>query len=208
MTRSDDKDASLLQGPDVEAHAAFMSLIARRKSSPDLDEPISLRSASPEWPMWFHHEAERLRASLPYGVAPEIQHIGSTAVPGLDAKPIIDLMIGLSEPRRIDELVDRLEREGYESLGEAGVPGRWAIRRRGGSQHYNISIIAFDGERGRLNIAIREFLRTDSGATQNYALAKWRAVENGANMLFAYSDAKRAVIEAIAARLRGLTRPA
>jgi GrpB-like predicted nucleotidyltransferase (UPF0157 family) len=204
MIRSDDKDASLLQGRDVEAHEAFAALAAqcRPAASLNLDEPISVQVADPQWPTWFQDEVALIRAPLPYDLVPEIQHIGSTAVPGLDAKPIIDLMVGLGEPARIAELIGILQRSGYESLGEAGVPARWTLRKRDGLRHYNISIIAFNGERWRLNLAIRDFLRADAKAAQNYALAKWRAIESGANTLFAYSDTKRPVIEAIAARLR------
>jgi GrpB-like predicted nucleotidyltransferase (UPF0157 family) len=99
-----------------------------------LDERITVCAADPAWPSWFQLEAARLRSALPGDIVPDIQHIGSTAVPGLDAKPIVDLMVGIGEPGRIAEAVERLERLGYESLGEAGVPGRWALRKRGTAQ--------------------------------------------------------------------------
>ena len=137
----------------------------------------------------------------------EIQHIGSTAVPGLDAKPIVDLMVGIGEPGRIAEVVERLERLGYESLGEAGVPGRWALRKRDVAQPSNIAIVAYEGEWWKLNLAVRDFLRANAEAARNYALAKWHAVSNGADMLLAYSEAKRAMIEMIVAEARALLAP-
>ena len=147
-------------------------------------------------------EAARLRSALPGDLVPDIQHIGSTAVPGLDAKPIVDLMVGIGEPGRIADVVERLERLGYESLGEAGVPGRWALRKRDVAQSSNIAIVAHDGEWWMLNLAVRDFLRANADAARNYASAKWHAVSNGADMLLAYSDAKRGVIERIAAEAR------
>ena len=166
-----------------------------------LDERITVCTADPSWPTWFQQEAARLRSALPGHLVPEIGHIGSTGVPGLDAKPIVDLMVGIGEPGRIAELVERLERLGYESLGEAGVPGRWALRKRDAAQPGNIAIVAYEGEWWQLNLAVRDFLRADPEAARNYASAKWHAVSHGADMSLAYSEAKRAIIEMIVAEV-------
>jgi hypothetical protein len=121
-----------MQGPDAAAHEAFVLFdeSSKPRSRAVLDERIMVCPADPSWPSWFRQETARLRSALPGDLVAEIQHIGSTAVPGLDAKPIVDLMVGIGEPGRIAEVVERLERLGYESLGEAGVPGRWALRKR------------------------------------------------------------------------------
>ena len=88
-------------------------------------------------------------------------------------------MVGIVEPGRIAEVVERLERLGYESLGEAGVPGRWALRKRDVAQPSNIAIVAHEGEWWQLNLAVRDFLRANAEAARNYAFAKWHAVSNG-----------------------------
>jgi GrpB-like predicted nucleotidyltransferase (UPF0157 family) len=193
-----------MQGLDAAAHEAFVRFDESRKpiSHAVLDERITVCAADPAWPSWFQLEAARLRSALPGDLVPDIQHIGSTAVPGLDAKPIVDLMVGIGEPGRIAEAVERMEKLGYESLGEAGVPGRWGLRKRGAAQPCNIAIVAHEGEWWMLNLAVRDFLRANADAARNYASAKWHAVSNGADMLLAYSDAKRVVIERIAAEAR------
>jgi GrpB-like predicted nucleotidyltransferase (UPF0157 family) len=193
-----------MQGLDAAAHEAFVRFGESRKpiSRAVLDERITVCAADPAWPSWFQQEAARLRSTLSGDLVPDIQHIGSTAVPDLDAKPIVDLMVGIGEPGRIADVAERLEGLGYESLGEAGVPGRWALRKRGAAQPCNIAIVAHDGEWWMLNLAVRDFLRANADAARNYASAKWHAVSNGADMLLAYSDAKRGVIERIAAEAR------
>ena len=193
-----------MQGLDAAAHEAFVLFGESREPTPRavLDERITVCAADPAWPSWFQLEAARLRSAVPGDLVPDIQHIGSTAVPGLDAKPIVDLMVGIGELGRIADLVERLERLGYESLGEAGVAGRWALRKRDVAQSSNIAIVAHDGEWWMLNLAVRDFLRANADAARNYASAKWHAVSNGADMLLAYSDAKRVVIERIAAEAR------
>jgi GrpB-like predicted nucleotidyltransferase (UPF0157 family) len=197
-------ESDRMQGLDAAAHEAFVLFGERRKPTPRavLDEPITVCTADPSWPDWFRQEAARVRSALPVDLVPEIQHIGSTAVPGLDAKPIVDLMVGISDPSRIPEVMERLERLGYESLGEAGVPGRWALRRRDVAQPSNIAIVAYQGAWWQLNLAVRDFLRANAEAARNYASAKWHAVSNGADMLLAYSEAKRVVIEMIVTEAR------
>jgi GrpB-like predicted nucleotidyltransferase (UPF0157 family) len=201
--------SACMQGLDAAAHEAFVLFGESRKptSRAVLDERITVCPADPSWPNWFQQETARLRSALPGDLVLEIQHIGSTAVPDLDAKPIVDLMVGIVEPGRIAEVVERLERLGYESLGEAGVPGRWALRKRDVAQPSNIAIVAYDGEWWKLNLAVRDYLRANAEAARNYASAKWHAVSNGADRLLAYSDAKRAVIERIAAEARILLAP-
>ena len=83
-----DKDPDRLSGIDASTHAEFLVLERRRgiADSATVDEPIEVVSADPSWPDWFKAEAARLREALPSRVFPGIEHIGSTAVPGLDAK--------------------------------------------------------------------------------------------------------------------------
>ena len=206
MNKREQEDAARMQGLDAAAHEAFVLFGESRNpiSHAVLDERITVCAADPAWPSRFQQEAAGLRSALPRDLVPDIQHIGSTAVPGLDAKPVVDLMVGIGEPGRIADVVERLERLGYESLGEAGVPGRWALRKRDVAQPSNIAIVAYEGEWWKLNLAVRDFLRGNAEAARNYALAKWHAVSGGADMLLAYSEAKRAIIEMIVAEARGL----
>ena len=162
-----------MQGLDAAAHEAFVPFGESRKpiSHAVLDERITVCAADPAWPSWFQQEAAQLRSALPGDLVPDIQHIGNTAVPGLDAKPIVDLMVGIGEPGRIAQVVEWLERLGYESLGEAGVPGRWALRKRGAAQP---SILQWPPTKRwwKLKPAVRDFLRANADAARNYASAK------------------------------------
>ena len=76
------------------------------------------------------------------------------------------------------------------------------LRKRDVAQPSNIAIVAYEGEWWKLNLAVRDFLRANADAARNYALAKWHAVSNGADMLLSYSEAKRAIIEMIVAEAR------
>jgi GrpB-like predicted nucleotidyltransferase (UPF0157 family) len=154
---------------------------------PDLDEPVRLSAYNPEWPALFAAEADRIRSALRPRAA--VEHIGSTSVTGLLAKPIIDIMLGVN-PQDVDEVRQDLSSLGYEDMGEAGVPGRLYFRRR--AEHdFNVHLVQRGGPIWETNMAFRQYLRHDAGAARAYAELKRSAVASGATMLLAYSEYKR-----------------
>jgi GrpB-like predicted nucleotidyltransferase (UPF0157 family) len=89
--------------------------------------PVVIVDYDPQWPVWF----ERMRkvwaeAMGPLAVA--IEHVGSTAVPGLASKPIIDSIIVIASRDDLPAAVEALGRLGYEHRGDQGVAGREALR--------------------------------------------------------------------------------
>ncbi len=159
---------------------------------PELDEPIHLCDYNELWPDLFASEALRIAAALPGDVA--MEHIGSTAVPGLSAKPIIDLMLGVGPGCDVLRVRTQLVMLGYEDLGEAGVTGRLYFRRRGKSA-FNIALVERGSAIWRTNLFFRDYLRTNSVAAQEYAAAKRSALESGISSLLAYSEYKSPVVD-------------
>lgn len=94
-----------------------------------LDEHVEVVAYDPAWSARAEEETGRLRVVLGHRVR-EILHIGSTAVPGLAAKPIVDLQAGIVKPTSVAVLASILTGSSYEDLGEAGVSGRRYFRRR------------------------------------------------------------------------------
>lgn len=91
-------------------------------------KPVYVVPYDPRWPRLFEHEWACVEATVGRWVE-GIEHIGSTAVPGLDAKPILDLMAGVRSLEDGDLCARALEGLGYEHRGEAGVPGRIFLRK-------------------------------------------------------------------------------
>jgi len=145
----------------------------------------------------FASEARRIAAALPADVA--IEHIGSTAVPGLLAKPIIDIMLGIGPGHSLDGARSVLAALGYEDLGEAGVPGRLYFRRRAETA-FNIALVGRGGSIWIANLALRTYLRTNPDAAREYAETKRSAWKSGARSLLAYSDYKSATIASLISR--------
>lgn len=157
----------------------------------DLDEPIHLSAYDPQWPLHFEVERQRLSAVLPVGST--VEHIGSTSVPGLLAKPILDIMVGWERRHDREAMRKALSNCGYEDLGEAGVPGRLYFRHRR-EIAFNIALVQHGGSLWAANLAFRHYLRTSAEARLEYAETKRRAFASGIRSLLAYSDFKTEVL--------------
>lgn len=162
------------------------------------DEPISVEPYDSAWPAHYATESARLRRSLGECVL-AVEHIGSTAVEGLAAKPIVDVMVGVSALNRTDGIADRLAALGYEDCG--GAEGRRYFRRRGAGQDFNVQLIEHESPQWRTNIRFRDYLRSDSDAAQRYAEAK-QAAAIAQPMLLAYSDLKVPIVDELLQRTR------
>jgi GrpB-like predicted nucleotidyltransferase (UPF0157 family) len=155
-----------------------------------IDEPVHLQAPDAEWDVIYRSVLLHLRSAL----ESPIEHIGSTAVPGLTAKPIIDVQVGVSNYPPHPNEIAALEALRYENCGEAGVPGRVYFRLRS-IRSVNVHVVAYRGEHWRKNLALREFLRDNTAARERYAQAKRDAIAAGATHLLAYSQAKSNILK-------------
>jgi GrpB-like predicted nucleotidyltransferase (UPF0157 family) len=158
--------------------------------SAELDEPVHVEEWDPAWSTAAESLLAECHAALGED-AISVQHVGSTAVPGLAAKPIIDVLIGVPPGREL-AAAEQLATRGWTHLGEAGVPGREHLRRRSG-QHANVHVVEHGSALWQENLLVREHLRRDAGARQRYAAAKRQAAHD-APALLAYSEHKAAVV--------------
>lgn len=170
---------------------------------PELDEAVDLVTYDEAWPEIY--DQERFRIALAFGVLPKsglIQHIGSTAVPGLVSKPVIDLMVGSGPWPPPNALLRGICALGYENLGDADVPKRVYLRLRG-PRNFNVHVVRRGGTHWTNNIALRDYLRDNPSAREAYAASKVAALNIGRGRLLAYSEAKSSVIAELIAAARG-----
>lgn len=162
------------------------------------DAPVTLADYDPAWPALFEREARRIRAALGDTVV-RLEHTGSTSVPGLAAKPIID--ITLTVPNSADEAsyVPRLEAAGYAlRIREP----HWHEHRllRGPDTDVNLHVFSADSIELERMVGFRDWLRAHPDDRELYERTKrelaartWRHVQH-------YADAKTAVVEEIIER--------
>ena len=173
-----------------------------------VDESVVVVDYDPEWPLLFDRESRRVVEALGDAVA-DVQHFGSTAVPGMAAKPIVDILAGLRSATLREEQIIALTRLGYEYLGEAGVPGRLAFRKRH-PVAFNVAAVEWRGRLWRDNLLLRDFLRANSEEAGLYDRRKRELVAGGVATLLRYSERKEVLVAELLRRAEswsGGTRP-
>jgi GrpB-like predicted nucleotidyltransferase (UPF0157 family) len=147
------------------------------------------------WPAEFVAEQGRIRQALGT-LALQLEHIGSTAVPGLPAKPILDILAGYHERAALPDLIAAIQRAGYIHRGESGIPGREFFR-RGDPRAYHIHLTEIGNRLWNDHLAFRDRLRADPPVRDAYAALKARLAEQFPTNREAYIEGKAAFIQAL-----------
>jgi len=154
----------------------------------------------PTWPAVF----ERLRARTWPAVAhlaSSIEHVGSTSVPGLAAKPIIDMSIVVPLASALPAVIERLATLGYVHLGEMGVEGREAFRAPANLPAHHLYACP-SGSLGLVNqLAVRDYLRGDVEMARAYGDLKKRLAEQFADDIERYVAGKTDLVLDILTRM-------
>lgn len=143
----------------------------------------------PSWPALFEKEAAALRSILGETLI-EVHHIGSTSVPGLAAKPIIDIILEVSDLDELDAKGGQMEQLGYEVMGEYGIPRRRYFRKGGERRTHHVHSFVAGDEHVTRHLAFRDYLRAYPEIAADYAQVKQQAAERSNNDIEEYCDAK------------------
>jgi GrpB-like predicted nucleotidyltransferase (UPF0157 family) len=161
-------------------------------------EHVELSEHDPSWAERFEDERGRL-AGIFDGQAVGIEHIGSTAVPDLCAKPIVDVLVGLRELELSEEQVAAMQKLDYEYLGEYGLPGRLFFRKHPRTHH--VHVVRYGGPIWERQLTFRDALRTDADERRRYDEFKRKLAREG-HSRETYSELKTPFIREVEARAR------
>ena len=165
---------------------------------------IAVAEYDPAWPARFEQlrkEYAKVMAAAGVPVV-AIEHVGSTSVPGLAAKPVIDCDIVVAA-QDVPAAARALTELGFTPLGELGIPLRWAFREPERLAGTNTYVVAGGSLSLRNHLAVRDILRTDADLRERYAAVKRRAGATAAN-IDEYGRGKNAMVQEILAAA-GLT---
>lgn len=156
----------------------------------DTERVELVESRSAEWAERFRRVQSELRGLL--GEEVSIEHIGSTAVPDLPAKDVVDILVGVA-PGNVPSVRTTLVDAGFALEGERDGHA-WLTRRQDGRRVCVIHVIETASARWGRRIAFRDLLRGDAGARAEYLQAK-RAAESGTSTWDEYTLAKTATVD-------------
>ena len=167
---------------------------------------VRLVAADPRWPLLYAAEAGRLASAVQdAGLSPLLfEHIGSTAVPGLVAKPIIDLMAGYASEDDISRgYLEAVVAFGYEPRGPQGVPAReLLVRGPQAARTHHLNLVPIAGEFWREHILFRDRLRAEPELASAYAALKRELAARHACDRGAYTEGKARFVASVLGRGR------
>ena len=157
--------------------------------------PVVIADYDSGWPKVFLNETQLLQNATA-GVLDPIEHVGSTSVPNLAAKPVIDIMGGVKSPDEADTLIDAIVGAGYQYVPayEDSIPDRRYFRKPNRKERlsalFHLHVSPVDSDFWVKQIAFRDYLRTHSATKSNYEALKRRLASQYGEDRHGYSEAK------------------
>ena len=162
--------------------------------------PVIIEDYDPTWPHLFEMLRSRIAAVL-NELALSIEHVGSTAVPGLAAKPVIDIDVLLRSSTDLPIVIARLAELGYEHRGDLGVSGREAFRARAEAVQHHLYVCPPESREYKRHIAFRDYLRKHAEDAEDYAVLKRERARKFGSDREGYNQAKSQFVQRILQRM-------
>jgi len=164
--------------------------------TPLADASVRIERYDPTWPARFDEERIALSRALGDWAVGGIHHVGSTAVPGLDAKPIIDILVGVWDLESSRSCFNRLARLGYHYAPYRHAEMHWFCKPDPSRRTHHLHLVPTDSSRFGDELAFRDYLRTQSDVAGEYGALKRRLAVRFAHDREAYTTAKAEFIRA------------
>lgn len=132
---------------------------------------IEVVSYDPAWPDLFENEALLIK-SIFSEIFVAVHHIGSTSVPGLAAKPTIDIILVVKDIRMVDKFNDQMEKLGYEAWGEYGIAGRRFFVKGENKRTHHVHAFQEDSQEIARHLCFRDYLKSHPNEAKEYAELK------------------------------------
>lgn len=164
-------------------------------------EPMRVVEVVPHDPGWRH--AFRLEAAAVATALGEtlvaVHHIGSTAIPTIHAKPVIDLLVEVRQLDEVDRQSRAMEGLGYQALGECGIPGRRYFRKSSatGIRTHHVHVFLAASDQIRRHLAFRDYLLAHPRVAREYSELKRRLAQQFPADIHGYMDGKDAFIREV-----------
>jgi GrpB-like predicted nucleotidyltransferase (UPF0157 family) len=154
------------------------------------DEPVRIVPYDPSWPECFEEECAALADAIGDWVVGGIHHVGSTSVSGLEAKPVIDVLVGVRGLEESRSCYERLGTLGYLYAPYRSSEMHWFCKPHPSRRTHHLHLVPADSPRFRDELAFRDFLRTHRDVAEEYGALKRRLAKGFEHDREAYTDAK------------------
>lgn len=145
----------------------------------------------PNWRVAFENESKQVAVALGDNVV-AVHHIGSTSIPTIHAKPIIDMLVEVREIVKIDERNSAMQALGYEVMGELGIPGRRFFRKdnEAGIRTHHVHAFEVNSAQVKRHLTFRNYMRVHAEDAKKYSELKQELAKKYPNDIEGYMDGK------------------
>lgn len=154
---------------------------------------VRLSEYDKNWVQMFDDEAQFLKGIFGDEIT-KFEHFGSTSVPGMNAKPVIDMMCLVKDINKIDSFNEQMRLLEYDVAGEWGIIGRRLFRKGGGNRTHHIHVYQYDNPQIQRHLVLRDYLRTHPDEIEKYRYLKEELAQQYDDTAF-YSKAKKPFVK-------------
>lgn len=154
---------------------------------------VDVSNYDEKWAVLFAEEAGKLKLIFENEMV-AIHHIGSTAVPGLKAKPIIDIMPVVKDISLVDKYNEEMQNIGYEPKGENGIPGRRYFQKGGDNRTHHVHVYQVGSTEIERHLAFRDYLLNHPHERKSYGALKEKLAEQFPYDIESYINGKDAFV--------------
>jgi GrpB-like predicted nucleotidyltransferase (UPF0157 family) len=154
---------------------------------------VTVREWDESYQVEFGEEAMKIREIFGNEVL-GVFHIGSTAVPGLKSKPIIDILVVVQDINRVDDFIGGMESIGYTSMGEYGIQGRRYFHKGQEDHTHHVHIFEARNDHIERHIAFRDYLRSHPEVAEKYGNLKLKLADRYPEDIDSYQAGKNSII--------------
>ena len=165
-------------------------------------ETVEVVDYDESWPTAFQRERDVLFAAIGSFVVGSIEHVGSTSIPGLASKPIVDIQVGVAGLDDSRPAFGPLEtiKYCYDTVRPKDM--HFFDKREHGKQPYNLQLIPYRSDCWNMRIAFRDYLRSHPSAADDYAALKRELAQRFSHDIKAYTEAKSSFIRRVVTEAR------
>ncbi|MFT4416643.1 GrpB family protein [Fredinandcohnia humi] len=160
---------------------------------------VEVCSYNEKWAVLFAEEAKKLNLIFGNEIV-AIHHIGSTSVPGLKAKPIIDIMPVVKDITYADKYNEEMQEIGYEPRGENGIPGRRYYQKGGDNRSHHVHMYQVGSDEIERHLAFRDYLKQHPNVMMSYGELKDRLAKQFPYDIDSYITGKDRLVKEIEAK--------
>ena len=162
---------------------------------------LGVVSYNPNWKDMYKEESEKIKNVLS-DIIIDIHHIGSTAIPGIKAKPVIDILVEVKDIEGVDQYNHKMKEFEYEAMGEHGIPKRRFFKKGGNNRTHHVHIFQVGNEEIGRHINFKEYLISHPDKGQEYSKLKGKLANKYSYSIENYTNGKSDFIKEIDKKVR------